>query len=209
MARAFAEIGFTPSVRAEQARQGSADAYARFLAPDADGGDRLGEREAAFIAERDSVYQATVSETGWPYVQHRGGPSGFLKVLDDKTIAYADFSGNRQYISVGNLNTDDRVSLILVDYPNRRRLKIWGRVRLIDKAEQPDLIKRLHDAQYRARPERAAIITVEAFDWNCPQHIPQRMTIEEFEPVVAPLRDEITRLTAENEALKHRIRESA
>lgn len=181
MPRAFAEIAFTPAVRAVQAREGSAGAYAKFLAPEAERGDRLGAGEATFIAARDGFYQATVSETGWPYVQFRGGPAGFVKVLDERTIAYADFRGNRQYLSAGNLSKDDRISLILMDYPNRRRLKLWGRARLVDIKEDPILVARLHDAAYRARPERAVVITVEAFDWNCPQHIPRRFTIEEHQ----------------------------
>ena len=152
MARAFAEIAFTPSVRAVQARQGSAAAYERVLAPEAERADRLGPEEAAFIAARDGFYQATVSETGWPYVQFRGGPPGFLKVLDERTLGYADFRGNRQYLSVGNLGRDDRVSLILMDYANRRRLKILGHARIIEAADDPALIEALHDPGYRARP---------------------------------------------------------
>ena len=162
----------------------------------------LGPGEAAFITERDGFYQATVSETGWPYVQFRGGPAGFLKVLGEKTIAYADFRGNRQYISTGNLSGNDRVSLILMDYPNQRRLKIWGRARLVDAAEDPELVAALHDETYRARPERAVVITVEALDWNCPQHIPRRFTIDEFEEQFTTLREEIIRLRDENQRLK-------
>jgi hypothetical protein len=203
MARAFAEIAFTPTVRATQQRQGSAAAYAKFLTPKAERGDRLTADEAAFIAERDGFYQATVSETGWPYVQFRGGPAGFLKVLDEATLAYADFRGNRQYISTGNLDADGRIALIMMDYPNRRRLKIWGRARLVDIGDDPALVSRLHDESYKARPERAVVITVEAFDWNCPQHIPQRFTLEELEPtLLAPLRDELAHLRAENARLK-------
>jgi hypothetical protein len=202
MARAFAEIAFTPTVRANQQRQGSAATYAKFLTPKAERGDRLTADEAAFIAERDGFYQATVSETGWPYVQFRGGPAGFLKVLDEATLAYADFRGNRQYISTGNLDADGRIALIMMDYPNRRRLKIWGRARLVDIGDDPALVSRLHDESYKARPERAVVITVEAFDWNCPQHIPQRFTLEELEPTLAPLRDELAQLRAENARLK-------
>lgn len=206
MARAFAEIAFTPAVRAAQAAQGSAQGYAKFLSPEADRGDRLSEREIDFIAARDGFYQATVSETGWPYVQFRGGPQGFVKVLDDQTIAYADFRGNRQYLSVGNLNGDDRVALILMDYPNRQRLKVWGRAKLIDDSENPELIASVHVDGYHARPERAVIITVEAYDWNCPQHIPQRLTLEELEHHIAPLRAEIEHLTAENTTLKEQLK---
>ena len=202
MARAFAEIAFTPAVRAVQQQQGSAKSYAKFLTPEAERGDRLGPAETSFIAARDGFYQATVSETGWPYVQFRGGPVGFVKVPDEKTLAYADFRGNRQYVSVGNLAKNDRISLILMDYPNRRRLKIWGRSRIVEASEDPALIAQLHDPDYRAKPERALVITVEAFDWNCPQHIPPRLTLEELEPHLAPLREELARLQAENAALQ-------
>lgn len=199
MARAFAEIAFTENVRDIQTRQGSADGYQKFLAPGHTTGGRLSVDEAEFIARRDGFYQASVSETGWPYVQFRGGPAGFLKVLDDQTIAYADFRGNRQYISAGNLTGNDRISLILMDYPNRRRLKLWGRVAFDD---DPDLIELLHPKGYRARPERAVKISVAAYDWNCPQHIPQRLTAEEFAPQVADLHHQIATLQAENDSLR-------
>ncbi|MEX6634529.1 pyridoxamine 5'-phosphate oxidase family protein [Hyphococcus lacteus] len=181
MARAFAEIAFTPSVRTIQEKNGSATAYAKVLAPDIEGGNLLTDRETSFIQQRDGFYQATVSETGWPYVQFRGGPRGFLKVLDPSTIAYADFRGNRQYLSVGNLSVEKRISLILMDYPNRRRLKVWGRATIIEISDNPAIIKQLHDSSYAARPERAISIAVEAFDWNCPAHIPQRYTLDEIE----------------------------
>lgn len=181
MARAFADIAFTPTVRKIQKEQGSADAYAKFLSPEVQGGDKITAREAEFIEQRDGFYQATISETGWPYVQFRGGPVGFLKVIDSKTIAYADFRGNRQYVSVGNLTTQNKIALILMDYPNRRRLKIWGRTELIDISDDPAMVETLHDAAYPAKPERSVIISVEAFDWNCPAHIPQRFTVQELE----------------------------
>ena len=202
MARAFAEIAFTPKVLEEQTRQGSAKSYAKFLQPEAAPGDAIGPAEAEFIARRDGFYQASVGETGWPYVQFRGGPPGFLKVLDDKTLAYADFRGNRQYLSVGNLRGDGRVSLILVNYPNRRRLKVWGHARIVDREADPELVARLHDPDYRARPERAVLITVTALDWNCPQHLPQRFTLAELEPALAPRRKELESLRAENAALR-------
>ena len=205
MARAFANLSFTPAVRAVQARYGSDQSYAKFLEPDADGGDRLGPDEAAFIAAMDGFFQATVSETGWPYVQFRGGRPGFLKVLDETTIAYADFRGNRQYLSAGNLSADDRIALILVDYPNRRRLKIWGRARLVAAEDDPDLLETLSDPTYRAKPERAVVISIEAFDWNCPQHIPQRMTLEELETQLAPVREELAALRAENRKLRQAL----
>jgi len=202
MARAFTEIAFTPEVLAAQDRLGSARAYAKFQEPDEERRDALGPQERAFVEARDGFYQATVSSSGWPYVQFRGGPSGFVKALDGKTLAYADFRGNRQYLSVGNLEGNDRVSLFFMDYPNRRRLKVWGRVKLVDAADDPALIEALFPKGYRAAPERAVLITVEAIDWNCPQHIPQRLTAAELQPQLAPLLAELEQLRAENDRLK-------
>ncbi|MEP1209490.1 MAG: pyridoxamine 5'-phosphate oxidase family protein [Rhizobiaceae bacterium] len=207
MSRAFAEIAFTPSVLATQEKQGSAEGYANFLDPETDRGDRIGPAEEQFISLRDGFYQATVTDNGWPYVQFRGGPRGFLKVLDDQTIAYADFRGNRQYLSVGNLQDNDRISLILMDYPNRRRLKVWGRVKLIGAKDDALLMSKLRDPDYRGLPERAVVITVEALDWNCPQHIPQKLTLEELEPQLEPIRKEIAQLREENARLKDAVGE--
>ena len=151
MALRFAELMFTPAVKAEQERLGSRTAYARAERPEAPARDRFGPAEAAFIAARDSFYVASVSETGWPYIQHRGGPPGFLKVLDDRTLGFADFRGNRQYVSLGNLKGDDRVALFLMDYPHRRRLKVLGHARAVDAASEPDLVAKLADPGYPAR----------------------------------------------------------
>lgn len=183
MARAFAKIAFTANVKAAQARMGSRDAYRTAESGDAEVVE-LGPYEVEFISARDSFYQGTVGENGWPYVQHRGGPTGFLKVLGPQTIGYADFAGNRQYISVGNLEGDDRVSLFLMDYPGQRRLKIWGRARLVDEDAEPELLARLESPAYRARVERGVIITVEAFDWNCPKYITPRFTESEVRELV-------------------------
>jgi uncharacterized protein len=179
MSRAYADITFTPAVRAMQTRMGSRASYAHLDDTD-DRRDALTEREAAFIHARDGFYQATVSETGWPYVQFKGGPAGFLKVLDACTIGYADFRGNVQYISAGNVQGNDRVSLILMDYAQRRRLKILGHVRLVAAGDDPALIDQLALPHYRATVERAVVITVAAYDWNCPQHITPRFTQAEF-----------------------------
>lgn len=187
MSRAYSDLAFTPTVRAMQSRMGSRAAYSA-LDRSEDRRDALTEREADFIAARDGFYQATVSETGWPYLQFRGGPAGFLKVLDAKTIAYADFRGNRQYISVGNLQGNERVALFLMDYAEQRRLKLLGRVRLVEAAEDPALMQRLAVPGYEARLERAFVITIEAWDWNCPQHITPRYTEAEVEAAVEPLR---------------------
>jgi predicted pyridoxine 5'-phosphate oxidase superfamily flavin-nucleotide-binding protein len=195
MARKFAEIAFTPSVKAAQTRYGSR-AGASKLEQGEMSGDRLGEMEAAFIAARDGFYQATVTEDGWPYVQFRGGSAGFLKVLDERTIAYADFRGNVQYLSTGNIAGNDRVALILMDYANRRRLKIWARARLVHREDDPELLARLEDPTYPAKVERAVVMTIEAVDWNCPQHITPRYTQDEIGRLVAPLQNRIAELEA-------------
>jgi hypothetical protein len=158
--------------------------------------DVLTPREAAFIAARDGFYQATVSETGWPYVQFRGGPAGFLAVLDPTTLGYADFRGNLQYVSAGNLQRNDRVALILMDYAKRRRLKLLGRARLVTESEEPETIARLTHREYKARVERAVVIKVVACDWNCPQHITPRFTEAEMAAATAPLHAELAALRA-------------
>ena len=201
MPTAFAEIAFTDAVKAIQERRGSRATYARMEANDAPRRDRLTAKERAFIMARDGFYQASVTAEGWPYVQFRGGPSGFLSVLDERTIAYADFSGNRQYLSAGNLSQNDRIALILMDYPGRRRLKLWGRARLVDAEADPLLLDRLAAPDYPAEVERAVVIAIEAFDWNCPQHITQRFSEAELEGALAPVREEIERLRAENARL--------
>ena len=201
MTHRFSALMFTPPVKALQEEEGSRASYARFEAPDAPARDRLEERETDFIVARDSFYVATVSETGWPYVQHRGGLPGFLKVLDDRTLGFADYRGNKQYVSVGNLVTDDRVSLFLMDYPNQRRLKLLGHARTIDAESDPALLARLQD-QYPAKVERGVIITLEGFDWNCPQHITPRFTEAELTEALAPIRARLAALETENASLK-------
>ena len=185
MGHRFAEIAFTGSVQQVQQELGSRAGYAGMEGGD-DYNHLLSAREADFISARDSFYMASVSETGWPYVQHRGGPPGFMRILDEKTIGFADFSGNRQYVSVGNLRKDDRVSLFFMDYPNRTRLKLLGRVRLV-AAEESELLARLELDNYQARVERGFVIQIEAFDWNCPQHITPRYTDADVETMMAPL----------------------
>ena len=186
MATPISDIAFTPAVKAEQARRGSRDAYARM---EEKGGWQaaITPELAAFIGERDSFYLATAAAGGQPYVQHRGGPKGFLKVLDKNTLAFADFRGNRQYISSGNLAENDKAFIFLMDYANRRRIKVWGRARVVDDGE---LTARLTDGAYRGRPEQAIVFTVEAWDVNCPQHITPRYTEDE----VAGLRARIEQL---------------
>lgn len=200
MARNFAEIAFTESVKAQQTKYGSRRSYARM--EQMTRGNEITGNEAEFIAERDSFYLATVGESGFPYVQFRGGPKGFLKVLDAQTLAYADFRGNMQYVSVGNLTRNDKAALILMDYARRQRLKIYARIEVIEAKDNPELIAQLQDASYDAQVERAMVLHLEAFDWNCPQHITERFTIEEIQELNAPLYEHVAKLEAEIAQLK-------
>ncbi|WP_144395396.1 2Fe-2S iron-sulfur cluster-binding protein [Pleionea sediminis] len=191
MGHKYAEIAFTSKVKQEQEKQNSRKSYASMEQGD-DVNFLLSQREADFIQARDSFYMASVSETNWPYVQHRGGPEGFLRVIDAKTIGFADFSGNRQYISTGNFRTNDRVSLILMDYPNKTRLKVLGHVTVVD--DDWELLAQFEDSQYRAQVERVFLIKIDAFDWNCPQHITPRFTDRHVEELLEPLQNEIAEL---------------
>ena len=192
MARKFLETVGTPAVlRAQEQYYGRA----RPVVSPADH-DPLGPIEAAFVGERDGFYMATVTESGWPYVQHRGGPPGFLRVLGPRTLAFADYEGNHQLVSTGNLAGDGRVALFLMDYANRRRMKILGRARVVDARQQPDRVAALL-VEDGARVERIVEIEVLSFDWNCPQHITPRFTAEEVASVVEPLQREIAQLQAQ------------
>ena len=173
----ISDIAFTPAVKAAQEQRGSREAYARM---EQRGGwqHKVTADLAEFIAQRDSFYLATASADGQPYIQHRGGPKGFLKVLDEQTLAFADFVGNAQYISIGNLDENDKVFLFLMDYPNRRRIKIWATAEVVEGDDK--LLKRLVDSGYGGQPERAIVFQVEAWDMNCPQHIEPRWTEEEL-----------------------------
>lgn len=186
MGRHFAEIAFTPAVQAEQTRIGSRRAYERMAREGQDDG-RVGPDEAGFIAARDSFYMASVSETGWPYLQHRGGPPGFLRVLSPTRIGFADLGGNRQHVSVGNLAGDDRVALFLIDYAARQRLKILGHARVVREGEDAALVAGLAPPGLEDRAERAILIDIAGFEWNCPQHITPRYTAAELAPLVARL----------------------
>lgn len=211
MIHKWLQLASTPSVKAARERYGVEARYARLDGTrDPDGtvrNDRLGEPERAFIAERDGFYLASVSETGWPYLQYRGGPAGFLRALDETTLGFADFRGNRQYLTIGNVAANDRVSLFLMDYPHQRRLKIFGRLQMVDEVADPKLVETLAVEGYAAVVERAAIVRVEAFDWNCPQHITPRFTLEELEQAIAPAREEIESLRAENQRLRRELSE--
>lgn len=199
MAPRFAELLFTPNVVAEQHRYASPAAMAMMAGRDAQP-DSLGPAERDFIQARDGFYMATVNETGWPYVQFRGGPPGFLRVLDEHTLGFADFRGNRQLISTGNLAGSNRAALILMDYAQQTRLKILATVRIADAREEPQLVERLRVEGYRGRVERAFLLTVEGLDWNCPQHITPRFTEAEIQAAAKPLIDEL-------EAARRRIAE--
>jgi len=191
----FGEIAFTPSVKAVQEKLGSRKAYAALEAGEHHNSE-LGSDESNFIMARDSFYMASVSETNWPYVQHRGGPAGFVKVLDARTLGFADYRGNRQYVSVGNLLKNDRVSLFFMDYPRRTRLKLLGHAELIG-TERTELLKSLSVLEYKAKVERGMLIHVAAYDWNCPQHITPRFTQEQVETAIQPLRQRIATLEAQ------------
>jgi uncharacterized protein len=192
MPRKYLEVLAGPNVLREQERY-----YGRARPVRADGErDPLGPREAEFVAARDSFYMATVGEAGWPYVQHRGGPRGFLKVLTPNTLAFADYEGNRQLLSTGNLVADDRVSLFLMDYPNQRRLKVLGHARVEDARERPDLVDRLGPHDDGAHVERVVLIDVVSFDWNCPQHVTPRFSLDQVRAAVEPLQREVEELRA-------------
>ena len=202
MGQRFAELAFTPLVKENQKRHGSRRQYAR-MEEFGEAGDRLGEYERDFIASRDGFYMGSVTESGWPYIQYRGGAKGFLHVIDDRTLGFADLRGNKQYISVGNLQHDNRVALFLMDYAEQRRLKILGRAIIHeDDAEASGLIESLRVPGEKTPVERAMLIQIEAFDWNCPQHITRRYTEEVRAQILAPIRQRLDALEAENEKLR-------
>jgi len=192
-------IAFTPAVKAWQERLGSRAGYAR-MAEKRDWQDRVTPDLAAFLAQRDSFYLATASAAGRPYIQHRGGPAGFLKAIDDKHLAFADFGGNKQYISAGNLSENDRASIFLMDYANRQRIKLWGRARVVE--DDAGLLERLAEPGYAGKPERAVVFEIEAWDVNCPQHITPRYTDDQIAPAIAKLQTRIDELEAEVAGLR-------
>jgi len=203
MSYGFLDVAVTPSVRAVQAKMGADRIWQDFKGHRAF--DRFTENEAAFIAARDNFYMASVSQTGWPYVQHRGGPRGFLKLVDDRTLAFADYRGNRQYISTGNLAADNRACLFLMDYAHRARLKIYVRAETLGLDTDPALTELVTVPGYRAKLERVFRLHLETFDWNCPQHITPRFTEQEITEAVQPLRDRLARLETENAELRARL----
>ena len=200
MGRRFAQIAFTPQVKRNQEMHGSRRQYQR-VEDFAEDGNTLSSYEKEFIIERDGFYMASVSESGWPYIQYRGGSKGFLRILSDNTIGFLDLRGNKQYISVGNLQTDSRVALFLMDYVRQQRLKILGHARIVENtSEAAELIRTLKTDERSAVPERVITIQIDAFDWNCPQHIAQRFTVDEILQFL-PL-DELAKMKAAEEPLK-------
>jgi predicted pyridoxine 5'-phosphate oxidase superfamily flavin-nucleotide-binding protein len=201
MASNNSELVFTPAARQAQAERGSARAYDKKV--ESGFPDRVTPDLAAFIAELDTAFLATVSPAGAPYIQHRGGPRGFIKVVDDRTLGFADFAGNRQYITISNLAENDRAYLFLLDFANRQRIKLWGRARVVEG--DAALIDKLFDKGYRARPERVILFTIEAWDINCSQHITARFTQAEVAGAVTQLQERIAALEAENAQLRAKL----
>jgi len=204
MTKSFGSLVFTPVVKAIQERYGSRRQYARMEQIGETAGG-LGPQEKEYLAEQNTFYMASLGETGWPYVQHRGGPKGFLKVIDERTIAFADFRGNKQYISTGNLMADNRVALILVDYPRQLRLKILGRVEIFAGEKAKDWLAKVSDPDYNATMERVYVIRIEAFDWNCQQHIIPRFNEEQIRDALVPFESQMQELEEENEKLRKRL----
>ena len=196
----FTELAFTESVKAQQEKYGTRTAYAKME----QGGafrNRLTWQEQRHIADRDGFYLSSVGDKGWPYMQYRGGPKGFLKVIDENTLAFADFRGNGQYLSTGNLSDSSKTMLFLMDYAKRQRLKIWAEAEVLDPAEQPELAEKLILPDYDAKVERIMVFKVHAFDWNCPQHITPRFTEEEIQDSRQALTTRIAKLETENAKL--------
>lgn len=204
MAINFTKLTFTDHVRKQQIKYGSRNAYS-MLEQKGEFCSRLSWQERLYIESRDSFYMASVSEEGWPYVQFRGGPKGFIKVLSDTTLGYADFKGNGQYISTGNFETDKRTMLFFMDYPNKKRLKVWAESTVLHIQDHPDLpiLEKVKSPDYKAVIERVITFKVLAYDWNCSQHIEQRYTLEELEPRINEYQSRINQLKDENSRLQH------
>ncbi len=202
----YANLAFTDAVKALQEENGSRRAYDRMEKQHVTGG--LSGNEIAFIEDQDHFFMASFGENGYPYIQHRGGPTGFLKVLNAKTLAFVDFTGNKQYISMGNLQTNPNVALIMVSYPQRARLKIYAKARIVALTDDPSLFDKIDPADYPHRPERMLALDVQAFDWNCPQHITPRYTVAEIELAFASQKAYLTKLEAESLALKTELAKS-
>jgi predicted pyridoxine 5'-phosphate oxidase superfamily flavin-nucleotide-binding protein len=199
MKRASSAVAFTPAVKAIQTARGSRAAYAR---QEENGGfeTEVTDELLAFLGVVDTAFLSSVNAEGQPYVQHRGGPKGFIRGIDERTIGFVDFAGNRQYVTTGNLTENDRVCIIAIDYERRRRVKIWGRARIVPAT--PELLARLSDASYRGRPEQVMLVTVTAWDVNCPQHIPQKLDARDVQHAIEALQARIQALEEENRRLR-------
>lgn len=199
----YSKLAFTDTIKKVQEKEGSRNTYKRMeqmVLPEG-----LSFREMSFIKERDSFYVASFGENGFPYIQHRGGPKGFLKLIDVKTLGFIDFTGNKQYITTGNVQTHEKVSLILVDYPNRTRLKIYAEAEVVSMEERPNLLEQLKLDNYKYRAERIFVFHIKAFDWNCPQHITPRYTIEDIGKMAKEREDYVENLEEKIKSLKQRL----
>lgn len=203
MAKNFAEIAFTEAVKKLQEKHGSRKSYERMEKLSIV--DGLTSNEITFIQNRDSFYLATIGVKEFPYIQHRGGPKGFLKIIDSKRIGFIDFIGNKQYVSVGNIATNNNVSLIMIDYPTRTRLKIFAKAEVVELRDNTELYESLDLKDYKFRPERMLVFHIEAYDWNCPQHIKPRYTVDEINEAFLPQKDYIEKLEAEIRELKEKL----
>jgi predicted pyridoxine 5'-phosphate oxidase superfamily flavin-nucleotide-binding protein len=206
MAKNFAEIAFSEAVKELQEKHGSRKGYERMEKFNII--DGLSENEKGFIEDRDSFYLASIGVKNFPYIQHRGGPKGFVKVIDKNTIGFIDFSGNKQYISVGNFATNNNVALIMMDYPARARLKIFARAEIVELKDSPELLDSFDLGEYQYRPERIMLFHIEAYDWNCPQHITPRFTVDEIENALKPQLEKITQLENENQLLRQKLQDA-
>ncbi|MFT4576733.1 MAG: putative pyridoxine 5'-phosphate oxidase superfamily flavin-nucleotide-binding protein [Polaribacter sp.] len=202
MARNFAEIAFSNAAKRLQEKYGSRNSYSRMEKFSEVNG--LTDGELSFIENQNSFYLSSIGSNGFPYIQHRGGPKGFLKVLDSKRVGFIDFTGNKQYVSVGNIATNSKVSLIMVDYPRKSRLKIYAKAEVIQLEEQPELYELLDLDDYKFRPERMLVLHIEAYDWNCPQHITPRYTVDDVETALIPQQKHIAKLEQEIRELKEK-----
>jgi uncharacterized protein len=200
----FGSLVFTPTIKALQERHGSRRQYAR-MEQSGPAHDGLGPMEREFLDGRDSFYMASVGSTGWPYIQHRGGPAGFVKVIDDNTLAFANFSGNKQYITSGNVITDNRVAVIFVDYPRQARLKVLGKLEILEGEKASQWLEKVRCPDYKAAVDSVYVIHVEAFDWNCPQHITPRFTADQIQKAIAPIEKRMQELEDENRKLREQL----
>lgn len=196
----YGQIAFSAAAKVLQHQHGSRRAYEQ--AEKYNVTDGLNENEIRFIEHQDHFYMASNGQNGYPYIQHRGGPEGFVKVLDDHTLAFVDFSGNKQYITAGNLATDPKVALIMISYPHRARLKIYAKARIVAVEDDPDLFGQIDPSDYKHKPERIMVLDIQAYDWNCPQHITPRYTTAEIEEAFRAQRERMTKLEEENQKLK-------